>query len=368
MRHTYRLGLLLALTPLLCALRSRGDDAPPAPPVAPATQPARAMKHVAVDVKKKQVRVECEQLAVDMPLEFFCVVNGGPEHETVLRTGAKPSDIHFGLLMLGLTPGEPAHYSAATNRWFPPSGPPIHISCEWTSNGETKSVPAYRMMRDVKTKKPMPAMTWVFDGSRVMPDGNYAADITGYVVSIVNFDLTMIDVPELASNANETLEWELNRDVVPPKGTIVTMVIEPAGKDDPATRPAEGVPATQFNPGPGLNPGDGASPKATPPATTEPLMIGPLTTEPASGADSPTSADAAVATSEATMKRLHEQWVAAVGPRAQAMHEAAEAHYRVISQMRREQQKLINEADRIQRGIDDLEKQYQDMTTPHPGE
>ena len=50
-----------------------------------------------------------------------------------------------------------------------------------------------------------------------MPDGKYAADLTGSVVSIVNFDLTMIDVPELASNANETLEWEFNPDVCPKK-------------------------------------------------------------------------------------------------------------------------------------------------------
>jgi hypothetical protein len=34
--------------------------------------------------------------------------------------------------------------------------------------------------------------------------------------------------------------------------------------------------------------------------------------------------------------------------------------------MRREQQRLIDEADRIQRSIDELEKEYQDMTTPRP--
>ena len=33
---------------------------------------------------------------------------------------------------------------------------------------------------------------------------------------------------------------------------------------------------------------------------------------------------------------------------------------------RREQQRLIDEADRIQRTIDELEKKYQDMTTPRP--
>ncbi len=65
----------------------------------------------------------------------------------------------------------------------------------------------------------------------------------------------MIDVPELASNANETLEWEYNPDIgssqlEPP----VTMIIEPAGPDA-VTRPVQGKPAGQYNPGPGLNGG-----------------------------------------------------------------------------------------------------------------
>jgi hypothetical protein len=90
------------------------------------------------------------------------------------------------------------------------------------------TVPANRLMTDLRTGKEMPPMTWIFAGSRVMPDGNYAADVTGYVVSIVNFDLTMIDIPDLASSANETLAWGENASILPPRGTPVTMIIEPA--------------------------------------------------------------------------------------------------------------------------------------------
>jgi hypothetical protein len=246
---------LLIRTPAFSQQSPATQPGNAAPTTLPAGDPANfALGPVRIDAKKKQIRVECQALNVDMPLEFFCVMNGGPEHETVLRTAAKPSAIHFGLLALGLTPGEPAHYDKPTNTWFPPSGAPLQISCEYQLKGKTITVPANRMMRSVKTKQEMPPFTWVFDGSRVMPDGTYAADITCYVVSIVNFDLTMIDVPELASNANETLEWEFNPDLVPPKGTKVTMIIEPA-KDAPATQPAKGKAGDQFNPGPGLHGG-----------------------------------------------------------------------------------------------------------------
>jgi hypothetical protein len=156
---------------------------------------------------------------------------------------------------MGLKPGEPAHLTQPDRTWFPPTGPPLKISCEYFLSGKLMVVPANRMMRSVKTKQEMPPMSWVFDGSRILPDGRYAADLTGYVVSIVNFDMTMIDVPELASNANETLEWEFNPDLVPPVGTAITMIIEPAGPDAAATQPVKGVPADQYNPGPGLNGG-----------------------------------------------------------------------------------------------------------------
>src|SRR5438477_10390143 len=47
----------------------------------PATQPIGKFPHLTVDVKNKQIRVDCEALAVDMPLEFYCCVTGTNEHE-----------------------------------------------------------------------------------------------------------------------------------------------------------------------------------------------------------------------------------------------------------------------------------------------
>ena len=67
------------------------------------------------------------------------------------------------------------------------------------------------------------------------------------------------------------------------------------------------------------------------------------------------------------MDRLsRNSWEQAVAPHRQALKEAAQAHYQVINELRKEQQRLIDESDRIQRTIDQLEKEYQDMTTPQP--
>jgi hypothetical protein len=295
----------------------------PTPTSLPATNavaPAGGkLPHVQVDVAKRQVRVECQMLGIEAPLEFLCVATGTNEHESVLRSPAKPSHIHLGLVMLGLDPGEPVHYSDAAKKWFPPTGPPLNIAVEFTDkDGKLQTMPASRLMRSIHDKKPQPAHTWIFAGSKLMPDGNYAADITGYTVSVVNFELSLIDIPDLASNANETLEWEIDKSVAPPAGTAVAMIIEPLAV--PASQPAR---------------------------------------EAAQESERPRS-DAA------DIDQLRQRWQQAVSPHRGELREAAQAHYDVILQLRREQQKLVDQADRIQRLIDELERQYQDMTTPQP--
>ncbi|HRK31754.1 MAG TPA: YdjY domain-containing protein [Tepidisphaeraceae bacterium] len=287
-----------------------------------AGEPAR-LKFIEVDLAAKQVRVECEAIRVDAPLEFFCVAVGGPEHESVLRTPAKPSDIHLALLMLGLEPGAPATFSDAAQRWTPPHGPPVRVSVEFAKSGETMKLSAGKLLRSMQKQTPMPDAPFVFTGSRILEDRRYAADVTGYVVSLVNFDLSPIDVPQLASNANDTLEWQINPDTAPEMGQKVIMILEPVG--GPAGADSPDVPSTSAQ-----NLSD-------------------------------TTID------QAKVDQLQQLWEKRVTPHDQALRAAAQAQYDVLRALRREQQRLIDEADRIQRLIDEIERKYQDMTTPRPG-
>jgi hypothetical protein len=82
---------------------------------------------------------------------------------------------------------------------------------------------------------------------------------------------------------------------------------------------------------------------------------------------SPTTVPAGtVGVDEELIRRLREKWERAVAPHDASLRQAATTHYEVINQLRHEQQRLIDEADKVQRLIDELEKQYQDMTTPRP--
>src|SRR6478672_3690078 len=133
------------------AMQSYADEPPKQADTS--NQKVGHLKHVEFIPAKKQVRVECESLSVNAPLEFYCCLRGTNEHESVLRTDAKPSDIFTGLLAIGLKPGHPVTYDPEQKKWIPPQGPPLHISVEFQQDGKTISYPAYRWLRDIKTKK-----------------------------------------------------------------------------------------------------------------------------------------------------------------------------------------------------------------------
>jgi hypothetical protein len=321
-----------------------------------ATKGVGKFPHVTLDRNKRQVRVECEALDVDAPLEFFCVLVNTSEHESVLRTPAKPQHVHAALLAIDLEPGRPVEYSESLKKWLPPKGPPLHITLEYEKDGKTVSVPAYRCLRDLRTKEPVKPFNWVFCGSRIMDNGDYAADTTGYLVSVVNFDLTVIDIPRIASSSNDALEFQRNPDVAPKGGTRVWMVIEPAGK----TAAPEGKKADAAAGG-----GQGELETADPAAQDAVRRyFGQVQDRPSDLTGGGEFSDVTVDAKR--MEQLRQRWLKSVRPHGNALREAAQAHYEVISAMREEQQRLIDEADRLQRGIDALEKEYQDLTTPRP--
>ncbi len=207
-----------------------------APASAPATRGAGRLPHLEVDVKGKTVRMECESINIFGPLEFLVCGTGKNEYESVLRSDARPSHLHLALLMIGLQPGRPIEYDETEKKWLAPTGPALTMSIEFMKDGKIVTIPAEQSMRAMKTKEAMPEVTWVFTGSKIMADKRYAADATGYLVSVVNFELTPIDFPELESNANETLLYETNPDAVPPTGTKVTLIIKPSEKLKPPPR------------------------------------------------------------------------------------------------------------------------------------
>ena len=388
-----RTTLVILATILLLQTKSAAQD-----------QPAGHFPFLTVDARKKEIKVDCEAIDCRNPLEFFLCSTGTNEHESVLRSKVRPSHLHAALLMIGLQPGEPVHFDEQTKKWIPPHGPPLDLVVRFERDKRTIELPAYRLMRDIKSKKEMPPLTWIFTGSRVMENGVYAADQTGYLVSVVNFDLTVIDIPKLASSANETLEWEINKDLAPPGGTPVTLIITPAAQvNAPATRASaiSPAPAKINNPLVTIDSSGNIklddAPVENPRSLVEQIKARKLPDRTVRIAmanaieDNPTAREVINALSRADIafltipqaqavattthpiqpaadddlvQRLTDEWNQKVAPKDATLRDAAKSHAEIIAQLRAEQQRLIDAADRIQRLIDQLDKRYQEMTQP----
>ncbi len=194
----------------------------------PASHPGEGkLPHVQVDLEKKQVRIECEAVIADTPLEFLVCLTGTKEYEALLRSRARPSHVHMALLLIGAKPGEPARFDERTNRMLPPQGSRLRVTCAFEKDGKTVSYPAWRLLRNQKTQEEMTDTSWVFAGSHFTEQGDYMADVSGETISIVNFANAVLDVPMVRSNRNEALEWVPNADLVPKRNSKVWLVIEP---------------------------------------------------------------------------------------------------------------------------------------------
>src|SRR5258708_5903139 len=107
-------------------------------------------------LKGPSISIESRSSSRPKPCPIFHRSSGTKEYESVLRSRAQPSHLHFALLMLGLEPGQPVRFDEAQKQWIPPRGPPLKLSCEFVRNGKTVVVPASRLMRSVKEKAEMP--------------------------------------------------------------------------------------------------------------------------------------------------------------------------------------------------------------------
>lgn len=183
------------------------------------------LQNLEFDRTMREVRVQCDVIGVNAPLEFFCVVAGTSEHESVLRTRARPSDVHTALLAIGMTPGKPLHFDSDAKKWTAPTGPRIDVFIAWNEAGQKVEKPAASVIRNLHTKEALKELYWVFAGSQIMQDGTYGADMTGQLMALVNFELATLDVPEIASSSNESLTLETDLEALPPPGSAVTMIL-----------------------------------------------------------------------------------------------------------------------------------------------
>lgn len=203
--------------------------------------------HVWVDAVAKIVEIDGRvPILVDDPeapdvfLEVLVCTPDTKEHETLVVTEARPSDVHAALLMIGLKPGRPGHWTwsgdgpDATLTAFDPEGDAVAVTFLWTdAHGRARSANPVQWIRHAVTGKHPPARAFIFAGSRMLDRGfgreMYDADGAGVLVGLATFGSEVVAWPETFSPDSGVAEpvWVADPKMTPPIDTPVRVRLEP---------------------------------------------------------------------------------------------------------------------------------------------
>ncbi len=199
------------------------------------------------------VRLESEACLERGWLEQVACGAGSREHESLVVVTARASDLHAALLLAGLEPGRPGRWSVddtGRTRLEAPVGDAVRMRFEWTDeDGRERSASPVDWIVGEDGRR-MDEPVWRFGGSllidaagrRVDPEARtgegaggarYVADLTGSIVGLVTFGDEVIGLEEVIPDATDYAEpaWMVDTEAVPPLGTPVTLVFEPAARD-----------------------------------------------------------------------------------------------------------------------------------------
>lgn len=149
----------------------------------------------------------------DVFLEVVACTRDTREYESLVVIDAKASQVHAGLLLIGLEPGAPGRWKPEGSGVVPiePSGEPVRIRLRY--EGEHGPCEAaveewIRVRRDDGASEAMPAMEFVFAGSRfrvVQGSERYLGDVEGTVIGLTTFGTEVI-APRAMHNPSAQIE------------------------------------------------------------------------------------------------------------------------------------------------------------------
>lgn len=190
-----------------------------------------------VDRDRKRVYVDGYVAITRGALEMLACPIGTKEHESIVATLAKSSEVHAALLAVGAQQGTPVRFRP---EFLPPTGQVIRVWVTWRDkDGKFRAVDAREWIQDYETEKAMSA-EFVFAGSdfwKDPADGKeyYRAD-AGDMICVSNFVSAMIDVSINSSADADSLQYIPFEEKIPPRYTPVRLVLVPVPQPTDAPR------------------------------------------------------------------------------------------------------------------------------------
>ncbi len=166
-------------------------------------------------------------------IEYLICGREGKEYESIIVIEATAKELYDALSTLGVEPGSAPGYDAETDESTSPQGQGVIISVEWTVGDKTQKVRAEELVYNVKRKKTMEHVAWVYSGSRVVPDLESddedamlpQAFMSNDIVALRRFDGGALFQNPLQESLEENI-YKKNGELLPPLGTSVTVTID----------------------------------------------------------------------------------------------------------------------------------------------
>ncbi|TWT79334.1 hypothetical protein CA13_07330 [Planctomycetes bacterium CA13] len=194
----------------------------------PHARPLRKDSFLWVDRDKKRVYID-GYLAMDRgPLEMFACPRGTKEHESIVATIARSSEVHAALLAVGTMPGTPVRFDP---EFLPPTGQRVRVWVSWRDEkGKYHVSDARRWVKESESGKQMQP-DWVFAGSGFWTDPSdnkqyYRAD-GGDMICVSNFSSAMLDIGAASSASADSLLYTPFTGRIPPRHTLVRLTLVP---------------------------------------------------------------------------------------------------------------------------------------------
>jgi hypothetical protein len=166
----------------------------------------------------------------------------GKDHETIASNSFDAERLHQGLQGIELHPGKPATFVNEKREYDfkPATGDVVKIYFQYEDEkGKTVTVPAQKWVLQAKDGKTL-SVDWVYAGSYKAKakdlngdDYEFFGANDGRVVCLANFGSALLDLPIESAPADPTgtdLGYKANTDAIPPRGTKVRAIFEPAPK------------------------------------------------------------------------------------------------------------------------------------------
>jgi len=166
-------------------------------------------------------------------VEYLVCGHNGKEYESIVVVDATAKEIYEALEKLGVAVGTPPGYDEEKDEPTSPKGTEFLIYVEWKDGDNAKKVRAEDLIYNIKTKKPMQQVAWIYSGSRVVADLDSddedamipQAFMSNDLVALKRFDASALFQNPLPESEEENI-YKKNDALMPKLGTPVMLTIE----------------------------------------------------------------------------------------------------------------------------------------------